>query len=138
MKNLRTFEQFVSESKEELNEGRGFYGKWDDPKEQAVYDLMNPIVQDSIKTLGFSYKGSRPEYKIDWMADEGYRLQELPKMTFALIPFVNGNYWGKRDVKKITDRFIKDLQEAQKEYEVTGEYYGKPKGPEIHVTFKKK
>jgi len=135
MKNLRTFEQFVNES---LNEVRGFYGKWYDPEEQACYDLMNPIVQDSIKSLGYGYKGSSPEYKIDWMADEGYRGQELPKMTFALIPLANGNYWGKREVKKMTDRFIKDLQEAQKEYEVTGEYYGKPKGPEIHVTFKKK
>lgn len=135
MKNLRTFEQFVNES---LNEMRGFHGSFDDPKEQKCFDLMNPIVQDSIKTLGYGYKGGRPEYKAEWFAWEGRSMSSLPKMTFAIVPLVNGNFWGKRDVKKITDRFIKDLQEAQKEYEVTGEYYGKAKGPEIHVTFKKK
>ena len=138
MINLKTFNEFVNESKQEINEGRGSYGKWKDREEQACYDLMNPHVQSSIKSLGYGYKGGGPEYNAEWSADEGYRLQELPKMTWAIVPFANGNYWGKRDVKKMTDRFIKDLNDAQKEYEVTGEYYSKSKGPEIHVTFKKK
>lgn len=135
MKNVKTFNQFVNES---LNERRGSYGKWDDKEEQACYDLMNPYVQESIMSLGFGYRGSSSQYNAEWSADEGYRLQELPKMTWAIVPYINGDYWGKREVKKITKQFIKDLNDSQKEYVVTGEYYGKAQGAEIHVTFKKK
>ena len=134
MKNIRTFEQFVNESKEEtLNEIRSSYSGED----EKIITFMRPFVLKSIESLGFGYKGGSKQYSADISVDEGYQMRSLPENVFAVTPWADGDYWGKRDLKKNAPMFVKDLNDLQKDYTVElVEVYKKK--PEIHIKITKK
>ena len=133
MKNIKTFEQFVNESKM-VNERRSTYKAGPD---KEIYDFMRKFVQDSVNSLGFGYKGGGAMYNADFDVSNGYDMRDLPDDHFAIVPYADGDYWAKRHLKKVGPMFAKDLNDLQNDYNVEFVEVN-PKSPEVIVKITKK
>ena len=108
MKNVKTFNQFVNENNS-VNESKS---------DKDIMNFLRPFAEESVKSLGFGYKGSRPMYGIQISKWDAYDVSDLPKDVFSLVPTANGNFWSKRHLKKVAPIFAQDLNGSQNKYKV--------------------
>ena len=130
MKHILTYEEFVNES-QIINEARN------SNQDSKIKKFMREFLQDSVKSLGFGYKGDRAMYNADMETYNGHDMKDLEADHFAIIPYADGDYWNKRHLKKVGPMFAQDLQSSQNDYNVEFVEVNK-KSPEVILKITKK